>query len=443
MNPTASSPTGPTPDSAIPLAESLLRSLVLGPLPKDLAEAALPGIQALGPSDIIEAVDALVGEALAGQDLDALKPGVTRLLHLCRQPLEAGPPAPPSPLFDLLVRENQRALAAADALRPGIALLTSPDTEAGSLREAVLGRARDELARGLEALAPIGDHYSRLENVLFPWFEARHPRHRCLSLMWSIHDDVRASMRGLGSLAAQARPEAQDLGRLAGRLSFDLRALVFREERILYPVVAALIGPEEQLGLYEEARSLGGGLLSAEDLALLDASAAGWRAALAALGARTSTAATGVPGVSGGPRGPGRPAQEAISLDAGSLSPLAIDLILKRLHLDMTFIDRDNRVAWFSNGPHRIFPRTPSVIGRDVKNCHPHESLGRVLGLIEDFREGRRESEAFWIRMKGRLIHIEYFALRDGAGGYLGVLEASEDLTDKIALTGEKRLASS
>jgi len=125
------------------------------------------------------------------------------------------------------------------------------------------------------------------------------------------------------------------------------------------------------------------------------------------------------------------------------LSPQAIDLILKRLHLDMTFIDPDNRVAWFSNGPHRVFPRSPSVIGRDVKNCHPHESLARVLGLIEDFREGRRESEAFWIRMRGRLIHIEYFALRDGAGNYLGVLEASEDLTDKASLTGEKRLASS
>jgi DUF438 domain-containing protein len=83
------------------------------------------------------------------------------------------------------------------------------------------------------------------------------------------------------------------------------------------------------------------------------------------------------------------------------------------------------------------------VIGRDVRNCHPHESLGRVLGLIEDFREGRREREAFHLDLRGRFIHIEYFAIRGSGGEFLGVLEASEDLTGKRALSGEKRLASS
>ncbi|HOX49560.1 MAG TPA: PAS domain-containing protein, partial [Spirochaetales bacterium] len=78
----------------------------------------------------------------------------------------------------------------------------------------------------------------------------------------------------------------------------------------------------------------------------------------------------------------------------------------------------------------------------DVRNCHPPESLGRVLGLIEDFRSGRREREAFHIQLRGRFVHIEYFALRGADGEFLGVLEASEDLTEKRALSGEKRLAS-
>jgi DUF438 domain-containing protein len=88
-----------------------------------------------------------------------------------------------------------------------------------------------------------------------------------------------------------------------------------------------------------------------------------------------------------------------------------------------------------------VFPRSPAIVGRDVRNCHPPESLKRVLALIEDFRSGRREREAFWIELRGRFVHIEYFALRGPAGEYLGVLEASEDLTDKRALAGEKRLA--
>ncbi len=429
------------------LATALLRALVAGPLPKAEAEGALARIRALGPGDIIGAVDALVAEAIAGDDFEALKPGVTRLLHLCREPLEAGQPVPSSPFLDLLLRENRRALEAVDALRPAIAILTAPGgaesvdearraaLEGGALRQAAQARAWDELGRGLAALRPLEDHYSRLENVLFPWFEARYPEYRCLSLMWSIHDDVRASLKALESLGPDSGPE---LGRLSGRLFFDLRALVFREERILYPVMSGLLKPAEQASLYAEARALGKGLLRETDLAWLDAAASGWSAALMALGGSgTGPAAPAAPSSLGGGSG------AAIPLDAGSLSPQAIDLILKRLHLDMTFIDPDNRVAWFSNGPHRVFPRSPSVIGRDVKNCHPHESLARVLGLIEDFREGRRESEAFWIRMKGRLIHIEYFAVRDGAGNYLGVLEASEDLTDKASLTGEKRLASS
>ncbi|MDA8424735.1 MAG: PAS domain-containing protein, partial [Treponema sp.] len=128
-------------------------------------------------------------------------------------------------------------------------------------------------------------------------------------------------------------------------------------------------------------------------------------------------------------------------LDAGALAPAAIDAILRRLPLDLTFIDAEDRVAYFSNGPHRVFPRSPAIVGRDVRNCHPPESLGRVLSLIEDFRSGRREREAFWIELRGRFVHIEYFALRGRGGEFLGVLEASEDITDKRSLAGEKRLA--
>jgi DUF438 domain-containing protein len=132
----------------------------------------------------------------------------------------------------------------------------------------------------------------------------------------------------------------------------------------------------------------------------------------------------------------------AFPLDTGALSPTALEAIFGTLHLDLSFIDADDRLAWFSNGPARVFPRSASAIGRDVRNCHPPESLGRVMGLIGDFRAGRREHEAFWIDMGGRFIHIEYFALRGPDGAYLGVLEASEDLTGKRALAGEKRLAS-
>lgn len=109
--------------------------------------------------------------------------------------------------------------------------------------------------------------------------------------------------------------------------------------------------------------------------------------------------------------------------------------------MDLSFVDSNDRLAWFSDGPHRIFPRSPSSLGRDVRNCHPKESVDRVVAILDSFKQGRKNSEAFWIQRKGRFIHIEYFALRDPAGRYLGTLEVSQDLTEKRALSGEKRLA--
>jgi DUF438 domain-containing protein len=107
----------------------------------------------------------------------------------------------------------------------------------------------------------------------------------------------------------------------------------------------------------------------------------------------------------------------------------------------MTYVDAEDRVRWFSDSPHRIFPRSPAIIGRDVRNCHPGASVGRVLAILEAFKSGAKEKESFWISMGGRFISIEYFALRAPDGRYLGTLEASQDLSEKRALEGEKRLA--
>jgi len=82
------------------------------------------------------------------------------------------------------------------------------------------------------------------------------------------------------------------------------------------------------------------------------------------------------------------------------------------LPVDMTYVDADDKVRWFSDSPHRIFPRSPAIVGRDVRNCHPGASVGRVVAIIEAFRRGEKDREAFWISMQGRFIHIEYFALR-------------------------------
>ncbi len=128
------------------------------------------------------------------------------------------------------------------------------------------------------------------------------------------------------------------------------------------------------------------------------------------------------------------------SLTTGNLTLAQIDLMLTNLPVDITFVDENDTVRYFSNTPQRIFRRTPAIIGRKVQNCHPPASVDKVVKIIEDFRAGNRDVAEFWIQMGGKFIHIRYFAMRDAAGAYRGTLEVSQDITALRQLEGERRL---
>jgi DUF438 domain-containing protein len=108
----------------------------------------------------------------------------------------------------------------------------------------------------------------------------------------------------------------------------------------------------------------------------------------------------------------------------------------------MTFVDKNDKVKFFTQGKHRIFPRSRSIINRDVRLCHPPGSVDIVEKIIEDFRSGKESHAPFWIQIKGKFILIEYYALRDDNGEYLGTLEVSQDLTHARELKGERRILS-
>jgi DUF438 domain-containing protein len=127
-------------------------------------------------------------------------------------------------------------------------------------------------------------------------------------------------------------------------------------------------------------------------------------------------------------------------LTNGDLTIRQIDMMLKNLPVDITFVDENDTVRYYSETPKRIFKRTPAVIGRKVQICHPPASVDKVIKILEDFRAGKRDVAEFWIQMSGKFIHIRYFAMRDEAGDYKGTLEVSQDLTELRKLEGEKRL---
>ena len=116
--------------------------------------------------------------------------------------------------------------------------------------------------------------------------------------------------------------------------------------------------------------------------------------------------------------------------------------VLSTLPLDLTFVDADDRVAFFSEGPERIFARSKAIIGRKVQHCHPPRSADIVDQILDDFRSGRQNVTEFWINFQGKFVHIRYFAVRGDDGAYLGTVELTQDVAPIRQLSGEKRLLS-
>jgi PAS domain S-box-containing protein len=130
----------------------------------------------------------------------------------------------------------------------------------------------------------------------------------------------------------------------------------------------------------------------------------------------------------------------SLLFDTGCLSKMELEALLDALPVDITFVDRDDRVKYFNRAGKRVFVRTKAVIGRKVQQCHPEKSVHIVNSILESFRRGEKDVAEFWITVNSRLVYIRYFALRDRDGKYLGTMEVTQDITDIKKIEGERRL---
>jgi len=207
--------------------------------------------------------------------------------------------------------------------------------------------------------------------------------------------------------------------------------MIVKEEEILLPMSLDNVKPEEWLQIHRQSPGIGFCLVPAPPA---------WEPEIpkpAPAAVRPEPAPEREPGE---PIARERGPEREIALPSGAFSRAELTAVLNALPVDITFVDTDDRVRYFSEGRDRIFTRARAVIGREVRNCHPPKSLAAVEQILADFKAGRQERAAFWIDLGGKFVHIEYFALRDEAGTYLGTLEMSQDLTAKKKLKGERRL---
>jgi hypothetical protein len=269
-------------------------------------------------------------------------------------------------------------------------------------------KLKEALLSGFSEIEKVEQYYLIKENVLFPVIEKYVPEFRCLSVMSSFHDDIR---RNLKEMLAELQKKELDLkrfNRLAGDIFFNIYAIKFREERILFPVIQNFIPENELNQLFPDAIETGFPYWQPENL----------------LQSQNNVFAE----------------ENKINLDTGNLTVEQIKLLFNHLPVDITFVDENDKVVYFSSPKKRIFPRSKAVIGRDVHNCHPPESVHVVEKIVSAFRNGKKDVASFWINMKGQQLLIQYFPVRDEAGNYRGVVEVSQEITEIMQLQGEKRL---
>ena len=129
-----------------------------------------------------------------------------------------------------------------------------------------------------------------------------------------------------------------------------------------------------------------------------------------------------------------------LNLDIGNLTLEQINIMLKTLPVDITFVNEKDEVAYYSDTEDRIFPRSRGIIGRAVQKCHPPNSVHIVEDILQKFKSGEKDVAEFWIQLGDNFVMIRYFAMRDDENNYVGTLEVSQELSHLRSLKGERRL---
>jgi len=297
----------------------------------------------------------------------------------------------------------------------------------GPLAAASIWGGADAVARAADALRPIVIHYTRKENQLFPFLEKAGFTGPS-KVMWGKHDEVRARFKSLADAAASGDARA---ARAEGRaLARQLRMMIFMEERILFPNALKRLSDADWAAVRRGEDAIG--FAWVRPGSVYDAGLVAGAKAPAGSGSHLQAAIAALDAA--------KDAAGGVRLSEGSLPVEVLDLMLKSLPLDVSFVDADDKVRYYSDSPHRVFPRSPGVIGRDVRNCHPHKSVATVERILEAFKNKEQDSAEFWLEVGGRFVVISYKALYGGDGSYLGTMEVSMDATDIRALEGRRTL---
>lgn len=268
-------------------------------------------------------------------------------------------------------------------------------------------------------LSDVDKHYKRKEYLLFPFLEKAGitgpPK-----VMWGKHDETRELLKAAHESLSVKDISVEEVPALIVLVLLPaidaIEGMIMKEEEILLPMSLDTLNEEAWYQIYKETNQFGYTLYDPQTE---------WRPA----DVNTNEVIYLT--------------EDAIRVNSGSFSIKELETIFRTLPIDITFVDKDDKVKFFSHGTKKVFDRNRSIIGRDVRLCHPPGSVHIVEQIIDDFKSGKENKAAFWISsFMGQFVYIEYTALRGTDNEYLGVMEVTQNITELRSLEGDQRLLS-
>lgn len=370
-------------------------------------------IDGVSPTEISAMENALIKEGMPIQEVQrlcdvhaAVFKGSIEQIHMPENQEDQ----PGHPVFTFKTENRALERLMRKSIRPSLEhFLQGEDDE-------VLQKLRDSMIQ----LWEIDKHYLRKENLLFPYME-KYGITAPPKVMWGVDDEIRNEIKSANQLLKASPVNKEELKAKIESALNRVEEMIFKEENILFPMVLETLNEDEWQKIAKESSEIGFCLYEPKQE---------WKPVRINVEEKVQS------------KGEEQAEEGYLKFETGILSVFEIEAMLNTLPVDITFVDKDGTVKYFTQGKERIFPRTKAIIGRQVQNCHPPASVHIVEQIVEDLKSGIKDHEDFWIKMGDKYIHIRYFAVRNREGEFLGTLEFTQDIAPIQAITGEKRLMS-
>lgn len=365
----------------------------------------------LDPAELSLVEQGLINEGLPVEEVQRL---CDVHAEVFREALEKNPElsAEPGHPVEIFIAENQALKNLIDKeIKP---LLNNLQQATETIEQSVAL----QLTERLNLLWDIDKHYRRKEDLIFPFLE-KYEITGPPKVMWGVDDKIRGLLKEAKGMAAHYQPaqKQQLIAKMEETLA-QIEEMIFKEEKIFLPMAIKTLSEDEWYQALMDSDEIGYCLVEPKQ---------SWKPSREIINKEVNHIANGQ-------------SSGNVKFETGFLSPEEIDLIYRHLPVDITFVDKNGIVKFFSATKDRIFPRTRTIIGRKVENCHPPASAHVVEKIVEDFKSGKKDHEDFWIKMGDKYVYIRYHAVRDKTGNFAGVLEVTQDIKPIQAITGEKRI---